>query len=114
MDVPSAFHRVSSRVRAVRMEGTSHWLQMDDPAAFNRLMVEFLRDTAWQEQKVQQHPGGEVAKMDRLEAHRSSFTNLVTAAVGKPHSRPTAAFAFGLTLSHGLTPTPQRIQQMKG
>jgi pimeloyl-ACP methyl ester carboxylesterase len=57
-DVSSALHRVSSRVRAVRVEGTSHWLQMDDPAEFNRLMDEFLIDAGWQERRDQQHPGG--------------------------------------------------------
>jgi pimeloyl-ACP methyl ester carboxylesterase len=41
-DVPSSLHKISPRVRAVPLAGTSHWLQMDDPAAFNHVMDEFL------------------------------------------------------------------------
>jgi pimeloyl-ACP methyl ester carboxylesterase len=43
-DVPSALHKVSPQVRPVSLNGTSHWLQMDNPAAFNRVMDDFLHD----------------------------------------------------------------------
>jgi protein-L-isoaspartate(D-aspartate) O-methyltransferase len=46
--------------------------------------------------------------MDRLEAHRSFFANLVTAAVGKPNSRVTAAFA-SIPREGFLGPGPWRI-----
>src|SRR5215475_975158 len=46
--------------------------------------------------------------MDRLEAHRSFFANLVTAAVGKPNSRVTAAFA-SIQRENFLGPGPWRI-----
>jgi pimeloyl-ACP methyl ester carboxylesterase len=55
-DVRSALHKVSSRVRAVFVEDTSHWLQMDDPATFNRILNEFLRDIVWQAYNDRQQP----------------------------------------------------------
>jgi pimeloyl-ACP methyl ester carboxylesterase len=45
-DVPSALHKVSPRVRPVSIEGTSHWLQMDKPEEFNRVLDEFLAETS--------------------------------------------------------------------
>jgi len=42
-DVPSSLHRVApSRVRSLRLDGTSHWLQMDNPTAFNRMLDDFI------------------------------------------------------------------------
>jgi protein-L-isoaspartate(D-aspartate) O-methyltransferase len=46
--------------------------------------------------------------MDRLEAHRKFFANLVTAAAGKPDSRVTAAFA-AVSREDFLGPGPWRI-----
>lgn len=39
---PSSYQNLAPRLPAVVMKGTSHWLMMDDPAAFNRIMDRFL------------------------------------------------------------------------
>ncbi|MGH7491731.1 MAG: alpha/beta fold hydrolase [bacterium] len=41
-DDPSALHHAIPNLPRVVMPGTSHWLQMDRPEEFNRLMDEFL------------------------------------------------------------------------
>ena len=46
--------------------------------------------------------------MDRLEAHRTFFANLVTTAAGKPNSRVTAAFG-SILRENFLGPGPWRI-----
>ena len=42
-DDPGALHHVIPGLPHVALPGTSHWLQMDQPEEFNRLMEEFLR-----------------------------------------------------------------------
>jgi pimeloyl-ACP methyl ester carboxylesterase len=45
-DDPSALHHALPHLPRVAMPGTSHWLQMDRPEEFNRLMDEFLNKIA--------------------------------------------------------------------
>jgi protein-L-isoaspartate(D-aspartate) O-methyltransferase len=52
-------------------------------------------------------------RMDRLEAHRNFFANLITTAVGKPNSRVTAAFA-AIPREDFLGPGPWRILSRGG
>ena len=42
-DDPSALHHALPHLPCAALPGTSHWLQMDRPEEFNRLMDEFLR-----------------------------------------------------------------------
>jgi pimeloyl-ACP methyl ester carboxylesterase len=43
-DFPSSLHRVApSRIRAVKVDGTSHWIQMDKPDELDRLLDEFAK-----------------------------------------------------------------------
>jgi len=42
-DGPFALHHAISNLPRVTMTGTSHWLQMDRPEEFNRLVDEFLK-----------------------------------------------------------------------
>jgi len=44
-NVASALHKISNRVRALKVDDTSHWVQMDAPAEFNRIMDDFLSET---------------------------------------------------------------------
>ena len=44
-NVASALHKISNHVRAIQVDNTSHWLQMDAPAEFNRIMDDFLLRT---------------------------------------------------------------------
>ena len=41
-DQPSSLHRVMPELPAVRLEGGSHWIQMDRPERFNRILDAFL------------------------------------------------------------------------
>ncbi len=45
-DSPFALHHAIPNLPRVTMPGTSHWLQMDQPEEFNRLMDEFLNTVA--------------------------------------------------------------------
>jgi len=38
-----SFHQQVPSIRAVKMEGVSHWLMLDKPDEFNRILDEFLR-----------------------------------------------------------------------
>ncbi|MGQ0649887.1 MAG: alpha/beta fold hydrolase [Gemmatimonadaceae bacterium] len=42
-DAPGALQRLSPEVRHRVMQGTSHWMQMDKPDEFNRILDDFLR-----------------------------------------------------------------------
>ena len=44
-DYPSSLHRVVPGLPSVLIDGTSHWLHMDDPDRFNRLLDQFLTET---------------------------------------------------------------------
>lgn len=48
-DLPLSLHNVVPRLRAVTVERTSHWLQMDRPAAFHRHLDAFLREVEGEE-----------------------------------------------------------------
>ena len=41
-DSPNDIHHLVPGVQHEMMEGTSHWMQLDDPAAFNRILDRFL------------------------------------------------------------------------
>lgn len=41
-DLPLSLHEVVPRLEAVTVEGTSHWLQLDAPEAFGRILDRFL------------------------------------------------------------------------
>lgn len=41
-DQPSSLHRVMPELPDVRFEGDSHWIQMDRPERFNRIVDDFL------------------------------------------------------------------------
>ena len=41
-DVPSSLHKVVPGLRHTVISGTSHWIQMDRPEEFNRVMDEFI------------------------------------------------------------------------
>ena len=41
-DTPNDIHHLEPGVQHEMMEGTSHWVQLDDPAAFNRILDRFL------------------------------------------------------------------------
>lgn len=43
-DVPTGLHRISSRVVAIPIDGTSHWIQMDKPEAFNQVLIQFVAE----------------------------------------------------------------------
>ena len=41
-DNPASLHVQVPGLRVVRMEGVSHWLMLDKPGEFNRILDEFL------------------------------------------------------------------------
>ncbi|MGZ6315126.1 MAG: alpha/beta fold hydrolase [Candidatus Limnocylindrales bacterium] len=41
-DTPNEIHRLFSNVPHDMMDGTSHWMQLDDPEGFNRILDRFL------------------------------------------------------------------------
>lgn len=41
-DAPFSLHRIDTDLPYVRMTGTSHWLQMDKPEEFNKIMDDFI------------------------------------------------------------------------
>jgi pimeloyl-ACP methyl ester carboxylesterase len=41
-DYPSSLHRLHPELAHEGMTGVSHWLQLDRPAAFNRILDAFL------------------------------------------------------------------------
>lgn len=43
-DMPSSLHRLGKGFPHRMMEGTGHWIQLDKPDEFNRLLDEFLND----------------------------------------------------------------------
>ncbi|MFQ5679431.1 MAG: alpha/beta fold hydrolase [Gemmatimonadota bacterium] len=43
-DSPASLHRLIPGLRTVTVEGTSHWLQMDDPGGFQRILEGFLEE----------------------------------------------------------------------
>ncbi len=47
-DAPFSLHKLAADLPIVQLEGTSHWLQMDRPDEFNRILDQFLlfADTA--------------------------------------------------------------------
>jgi len=45
-DLPFSLHNLAADLPARLIPGTGHWLQMDRPAAFNRILDEFLAEAA--------------------------------------------------------------------
>ncbi len=41
-DMPFSLHRIDTSLPYIRMAGTGHWLQMDKPEEFNKIMDDFL------------------------------------------------------------------------
>jgi pimeloyl-ACP methyl ester carboxylesterase len=41
-DTPNAYHRIVPGIAHIRIDGTGHWAQLDDPAQINRLIAAFL------------------------------------------------------------------------
>jgi len=41
---PSSLHMQATSLRVVKMQGVSHWLMLDKPDEFNRILAAFLRD----------------------------------------------------------------------
>ncbi len=45
-DDPSSLHRLYPQLPVTRVEGVGHWLQMDNPEAFNMILDDFLQQVA--------------------------------------------------------------------
>jgi pimeloyl-ACP methyl ester carboxylesterase len=43
-DFPFSLHRVDSTIRTIVVDGTGHWLQLDAPDRFNRILDDFLTE----------------------------------------------------------------------